>query len=126
MTLKEFLGCIRSADLIRIMDADSKKQIYAGYLGLLRFHVGGMDFQDECMGWAVKKIRIVQEIRHKQWKEKGLMPPLLPEQAPLYSFSDFQMTIYQEIWIEQSAAGAEEGGSNIEDNSSHDAERRCG
>lgn len=39
------------------------------------------------------------DISHKQWKEKGLMQPLMPEDTPQYSFADLQQTIYYEVHL---------------------------
>lgn len=41
----------------------------------------------------------VPEIRHKEWKKRGLMPPMKPEETPEFSFSDLQMTLYNTIYI---------------------------
>lgn len=47
----------------------------------------------------VKRFCPVPEIRHKEWKKRGLMPPMKPEETPEFSFSDLQMTLYNTIYI---------------------------
>ncbi len=43
--------------------------------------------------------RIDPEIRAKDWKARGLMAPIEPEQAPDYKFSDLEMKLYYKICI---------------------------
>jgi hypothetical protein len=43
--------------------------------------------------------RIDPEIRAKDWKTRGLMAPIEPEQAPDYKFSDLEMKLYYKICI---------------------------
>ena len=43
--------------------------------------------------------RIDPEIRAKDWKARGLMTPIEPEQAPDYKFSDLEMKLYYKICI---------------------------
>lgn len=47
----------------------------------------------------VKRFCPVPEIRHKEWKKRGLMPSMKPEETPEFSFSDLQMTLYNTIYI---------------------------
>lgn len=42
----------------------------------------------------VEKFRFHLDIKHKQWKEKGLMSPLMPEELPQYEFSDLRTDMY--------------------------------
>ena len=44
-------------------------------------------------------VRAVPEIRHRQWRERGLVAPLLPEQLPQYKFQDLMMTLYYTIYL---------------------------
>ncbi len=90
------MDLLKNYDTLRIIREETKEQLYIGFLGTLRFHEG---IEEEDLGCRVKQFRAVPEIRHKAWKEKGLLPPLLPEQTPLYSFSDLQMELFYEIYI---------------------------
>ena len=38
-------------------------------------------------------------MRAKDWKTRGLMAPIEPEQAPDYKFSDLEMKLYYKICI---------------------------
>ena len=47
----------------------------------------------------IKKIRAVPELRHRNYKALELEPPLKPDIAPKYKFSDLQMQLYYDIYI---------------------------
>jgi hypothetical protein len=70
-----------------------KKDVYVGYLGLLDVKEVGIEDAE------VTKFKAVPEIRHKQWKERGLDAPLQQHEMPQYSFSDLMMTLYYEVHI---------------------------
>lgn len=99
MKLKEFIDLLENPDMIRIIRLETKEVVYVGYLGIMRYHIGDANVSEEDMETTVKKFRAVPEIRSKDWKEKGLMPPMLPEQSPMYSFSDVQMELFHDIYI---------------------------
>ncbi|NCB92891.1 MAG: hypothetical protein EOM40_10100 [Clostridia bacterium] len=73
------------------------EQIYVGFVGAFtedareRIGVSGKE--------EVKKLRAVPELRHREWKERGLMQPTQPEETPDYKFSDLQLTLYYDIYI---------------------------
>lgn len=50
-------------------------------------------------GCEVKKFRAVPELRHKDWKKRGLASPLKPDETPDYYFADLQSTLYYTIHI---------------------------
>ena len=56
-------------------------------------------FPEEFKGEVVKRFKVVSEIRHKQWKERRLMPPMEPAIMANYKFSDLEMKIYYDIYI---------------------------
>ncbi len=99
MKLKEFIDLLENPVVIRIIREETKEQLYMGFLGILRFHIGDTDMDENDMECKVKKFKAIPEIRHRRWKEKGLMPPMLPEQSPMYSFRDLQMELYYDIYI---------------------------
>lgn len=45
----------------------------------------------------VEQFKFHLDIKHKQWKEKDLMPPLMPDETPQYSFSDLRLDLYYEV-----------------------------
>ncbi len=96
MSLRTFMGLLKNSDLLRIIRKETGEQLYIGFLGVLRLHKGIEETDLDCV---VKQFRAVPEIRHKEWQEKRLLPPLLPEQTPMYSFSDLQMELFYEIYI---------------------------
>lgn len=95
MKLNEFLAVITKPDLIRIIK--NGQQVYIGYLGCLE-HTEEMAITGEE---TVTQFRAVPEIKHRRYKELGLIQPLQPEQTPQYSFSDLQMSLYYTIYINE-------------------------
>lgn len=71
------------------------KTIYTGYLALI---VHNPQIEAE-MDAVITLFRAVPEIKHKQWRERGLMAPMEPEEMPQYAFSDLQMQLYYTIYI---------------------------
>lgn len=51
------------------------------------------------MDAEVKRFSATPEIRHKEWKKRGLMAPLQPWETPEYSFADLQMSLYNTIYL---------------------------
>ena len=39
------------------------------------------------------------DISHKEWKERGLIQPIQPDELAQYSFSDFQLSLYYCIHV---------------------------
>lgn len=94
-TVEDFVKLLTNTDRVRILKED--KEIFAGYLySLTTEEQYGYENIRNC---EVKKFRAVPEIRHKKWKEKGLMQPMLPGEMPEYSFSDLQMSLYYTMHI---------------------------
>lgn len=91
MTLGEVLEVMADSDRIRIIRGTA--ELYAGYLANLRYAPECEKFKE------AEVIRITNnlDIKHKRYKELGLMPPLHPEQTPDYKFSDLQLTLYRTI-----------------------------
>lgn len=92
MKLREFIGVFEQSERLRIVK--DGKEIYTGYKALME-HAE----LEEVMDAEVKRFCPVPEIRHKEWKKRGLMPPMKPEETPEFSFSDLQMTLYNTIYI---------------------------
>lgn len=95
MKFAEFEKLLHGPDMVRIIR--DKKNIFAGYYGV-------MQYMDEEKMAAIKNaeiagFRAVPEIRHRQWKERGLDAPLLPKQLPQYIFADLMMTLYYTIYL---------------------------
>lgn len=92
MKLREFIGVFEQSERLRIVK--DGKEIYTGYKALME-HAE----LETVMDAEVKRFCPVPEIRHKEWKKRGLMPPMKPEETPEFSFSDLQMTLYNTIYI---------------------------
>ena len=96
MTLQNIVDLLENPDRLRIIK--DKEDLFVGWRATLV-----MDKENEIMQQysetEVKKFRVIPEIRHKQWQQKGLMQPLQPEVLAEYSFSDLQMSLYYTIYI---------------------------
>ena len=86
ITVKDFLEKITNPDRIKIVK------------GAL-VHEGAADLSPDIMEAEMVSFRIDPEIRAKDWKTRGLMAPIEPEQAPDYKFSDLEMKLYYKICI---------------------------
>lgn len=95
MKFAEFEKLLHGPDMVRIIQ--DKKDIFAGYYGVMQY----IDAEKiaAIRGTEMIDFRAVPEIRHRQWKEKGLDAPMLTEQLPQYAFSDLMMTIYYTIYL---------------------------
>lgn len=99
MTVRDFLEIIHNSDnllIVRDAESESKQEIlYKGYKALLAHD----PVADAVLDAQVKRFRASPEIRHREWKGRGLMPPMEPEKTPDFRFSDLQMTLYYKIII---------------------------
>lgn len=94
MTVRDVMTLLESPDKARILQ--DNKEVYVGYFANLRADTKVIEqFGD----MEVKKFRLNPEIRHKQWKERNLMPPMRPDETPDFKFSDLQLTIYHDIYV---------------------------
>lgn len=94
MTVEEFAGLIDRSDKVRIIKGGQEE--FTGWLALLEMQEG---IYGALREETVRKFRAVPELRHREWKERGLAAPLEPEETPEYSFSDLRMTLYYTIYI---------------------------
>lgn len=99
MRLSDILALIDNTDLI-IVEQDGET-IYKGYKVCTdKEAYGGKLFEKGLPeDMPVKGLICLPEIKHRRWKELGLMAPLTPEQTPDYEFADLQLTIYYKIEI---------------------------
>ena len=96
ITVKDFLEKITNPDRIKIVKGE--EVLFAGYKGAL-VHEGAADLSPDILEAEMVSFRIDPEIRAKDWKARGLMAPIEPEQAPDYKFSDLEMKLYYKICI---------------------------
>ena len=88
LKVADLLKVLTGPDRIRIIK--DKAVIHTGYLAML---------PEEYKAETVKRFCTFPEIRHKEWKARGLMAPMEPDETPKYSFSDLEMKIYYDIHI---------------------------
>lgn len=103
MQLYDLLELIKGPERVRIFRGG--KEIFTGYHGMIG-HVledrhGNGDLQKALEeNPDVIDFRASTEIRAKDWKERGLMAPIEPDQAPEYEFKDMILQTYYEIKLE--------------------------
>ena len=85
-------GC--TSDKIRIFDGG--KEVFRGFLFCLTDYD---ERYEDVKKREVKKQSFHLDISHKEWKERGLLPPLEPEQTARYKFRDLQLELYIDIYI---------------------------
>ena len=99
MIVADIYGLLSESDILLIVkDAEKEADqevIYKGYKSLLQF----IAIPEGTMETAIKSFRAIPEIRHKQYKERNLTPPIAPSKTPDYLFADMQMTLYYKIII---------------------------
>ena len=83
ITVKDFLEKITNPDRIKIVKGEEVPA----------------DLSPDILEAEMVSFRIDPEIRAKDWKARGLMAPIEPEQAPDYKFSDLEMKLYYKICI---------------------------
>lgn len=83
---------------------DDNHPIFLGYRYLLTdelLEANLSDLYEKIKDREVESFKFHLDINHKQWQEKGLMSPLMPEELPHYNFSDLQETLYYEVRLKR-------------------------
>lgn len=96
MTLQDIVGILENPDRVRIVK--NGEDLFVGWLAMLVMDKDKA-FMQQYGKEEVRRFRAIPEIRHKQWKQKGLMQQLQPDVLAEYSFSDLQMSLYYTIYI---------------------------
>ena len=86
--VKDFVALIASSSRVRIVKEDKTAAL-----------CWACDLPEEYAGETMKKFSAVPELRHKEWKQRGLMAPMEPDETPDYGFSDLEMKLYYTIYI---------------------------
>lgn len=98
MKLSELLSVIGSAERIRLFGKDQKEPFFTEYKGnidLLRDH--GEFIEDDP---EVVRLQAHPEIKHREYKERGLLPPFEPDITRQYEFKDLTLFLYYDIFLE--------------------------
>lgn len=95
-TVDDILQLIEPSDRLRIVK--DGKDLFVGYVGAYKLD-SEKQLQDTFGSCEVKKFRAVPELRHKDWKKRGLASPLKPDETPDHYFADLQSTLYYTIHI---------------------------
>lgn len=83
---------------------EKKKELFRGYNFDLKDNLlmlDGTELYNRIKDRQVKKFEFHLDIHHKQWKEKGLLPPLMPEELSQYQYSDLQEDVYYTVYLEK-------------------------
>lgn len=99
VTLNDLLNFFAGSDRVRFFR--DGRCLYTGYLGMVNSSSAGHGLEEIGLTGdeEVKGCRVKLEIRHREWKERGLMEPLEPEELPQYRMADLQMDVYHIITI---------------------------
>lgn len=93
ITFKDLITLFRNPDRIRIVKGG--RDLFVGFLGQME-EGDRRKFADE----VVERVTGSPELKHRKWREQGLLPPLMPDQTADYDFSDLQLTMYNVIVLE--------------------------
>lgn len=94
MTVKDLCCVISEESRLRIRRG--KEDLYVGYLGVMK---DDGEIYGRIQDMEVKHFAADPELRHREWKQRKLMPPLIPNETPDYSFRDLQLTLYYTLEI---------------------------
>lgn len=100
MTVKEFAEVLHNPDRVRIFrkEGEEKVLIFDGWAAFIKQDTGKTRIRQQDLERNVIDFRATPEITHKDYKKRGLMPPMDPDMTPMYSFSDLQMRLYYDIF----------------------------
>lgn len=93
MTVRDVLDALTASDRLVIRRGDNR--LYDGYVASTIHE----DKLQELVTARVKKLDFYPEIRHRQYKERGLTEPMHPEDTPAYMFKDLVLRLYYIIDI---------------------------
>lgn len=82
ITLRQQLAVTRPDVMVKIRDGD--RLVYAGCKA-------NIDHEESCvmiMDHYIRYITPDEEVRRKDWQEKGLMPPTRPDETPDWEYKD--------------------------------------
>lgn len=93
MTAGELLSIIDNSQRLQVIE--NGEVLFCGWIGLLPH----FEVEEHIKASEVRKFSPYMDIKHKEWRNRGLMEPLEPAETPDYSFSDLQLTFYLTIEI---------------------------
>lgn len=95
--LSDYLELRQGPDIVHIKSKEDGSTLFLGFYGMLkeREELVIKNFFTRY----VKSEHVILETRHKFWREKNLLAPLMPESLPQYEFKDMQQKIIYEIEI---------------------------
>ena len=107
MKVKDLLDVIKDSGIpaVRIRDKnvpqgnnrDNAGVMLCEYLDNLSHKMNVWQPFADC---EVLQFKVNLEVSHKLYKEKGLIPPFRPDLTPEYSFSDLNVKLYYDVYID--------------------------
>lgn len=107
MKLSEQLKVIEPTDRIRIIQGKHGNRepqfdpdvriLYCGYKDSMYYADASMEFLEHDP--EVAHMVAHTEVRHKEFRERGLIPPYEPEITRMYEFKDLTIFLYHDIYI---------------------------
>lgn len=97
MKLSELLSVIGSAERIRIFRDGEKEPFFVEYKGNIDLLKEHGEFWDEDP--TVTRFQAHPEIKHRFYKERGLIPPYEPDITRQYEFKDLTLFLYYDVFI---------------------------
>lgn len=96
ITVQEALNLLHNSDRALIIEQTAQGQqiITKGWVADIKEKEN-----EELLQRTAKRLRCICETRRKDWKEKELLPPVMPEQTPQYKFKDMEVRIYYALHI---------------------------
>lgn len=95
VTVEELLNLINMTLKLRLFEDGNEK--FTGYTFLLT--ESSPELWERCKHAPVKKLDFYLDIRHKEWRERGLTAPIEPENLATYQYSDMMEELYYVIHI---------------------------
>lgn len=96
ITVSDALSLLCNSDRAIIVESTEQGQqiVIKGWVADVKKNAN-----EELLSRKAEALRCICETRHRKWKEKGLIAPIMPEQTPEYSFKDMEVRVYYAIHI---------------------------
>ena len=98
MKLSEILSVIGNAERIRLFGKGQTEPFFTEYKGNIELLKSRDEFIEDDP--EVVRLQAHPEIRHREYKEHGLIPPFEPDITRQYEFKDLTLFLYYDIFLE--------------------------
>lgn len=130
MKLSEQLKVISNMARVRIIrgkphnrepqleDKDQCEIIYSGYKNLMEYEsdkASAICIEDPNVNNMIAHM----EVRHRNYREYGLLPPYEPDITRQYEFNDLTILLYYDIYVDRQARGDHEERTDSDNGNGH-------